>query len=59
MYSPQNYSTSNCGADMIALNRPSPVQNLTIKTQVDTAVNNYGDWQYFETPRSTTKAPLQ
>ena len=49
--SPKNDSTNDYSAALIAHNQPSPVSNLTTTNQVDTDVNNYGNTQYFATPR--------
>ena len=50
-YSPQKDSTDYCGANMVAINQPSPVSNLIPTNQVDTDVNNDYDSQYYSTPR--------
>ena len=51
LYSPQNDSTSGCGACMIALDKPSPVSNLTTKNEVDTDAKNDGYSQSFSDSR--------
>ena len=50
MSSPQYDSTSDCGDAKIAPNRPSFVSNKTTTDQIDTAINNDDNSQYFATP---------
>ena len=45
--SPQNYSTSDCGAARISLHWPSPISKLTTTNQVDIEVNNDDDSESF------------
>ena len=50
MYSPQNDSTSDCGAAMISTNRTLSVSNITNTNKVDTDVNNDDNSNNFSAP---------
>ena len=52
MSSPQNNSTSDYGAAIIAPNSPSPWANLTTTNKVDTNVKNDYNSQSFLIPRN-------
>ena len=51
MLSPQSDSNNDCNANKFSHNQPSPVSNLTTKTQVDTDVKYDDDTQSFVIPQ--------
>ena len=59
MLSPQNNSTSGCGASIIAIIRPTPVSNLTTTNKVYTAVNIDDNAQYFATPINNNHSAIE